>query len=85
VLVKISKNVNDPKFVGAYLDFMSRVSSQTVQDTINKLRDIALSIENIDVDLAANIMALILPHRPAGPLIKRKIKEYVMLLRHQKS
>lgn len=44
--------------------------------TINKLRDVAIRMEDFDLDISKDIMKLAHYYRPTGPFIIKKIQQY---------
>lgn len=51
---------------------------------VDKIRDLALSWEDKDLNLAAELMDLAYRYRPTGPFIQKKIVEYARLLARNK-
>lgn len=47
---------------------------------LNKIRDMAIMLEGIDIKLSYDLMSLALKHRPSGPFLRKKIQEYEEIL-----
>lgn len=47
---------------------------------IIRMRDTAVSLEDIDIQAAYQLMTLALKYRPKGPFMQRKVKEYAEII-----
>ena len=43
---------------------------------LNRIRNMAIMLEGIDIKLSYDLMSLALKHRPSGPFLRKKIQEY---------
>lgn len=59
-----------------------RMITKTSQDqaVVNSLRDSAIALENIDLELSLQLMSLAHEMRPNGPFIKNKLNNYKAIL-----
>lgn len=47
---------------------------------VNALRDMAISLENIDINVSLTLMSLAAKVRPSGPVIRKKVETYNKLI-----
>lgn len=76
-----SLEINISKFqreliVGVEGYYNSSFDFSTLNRSIDSLIKAALSIENVDIGLALDLMNLALKHRPNGPFVNSKVEKY---------
>ncbi|MFC3123101.1 glycosyltransferase family 2 protein [Agaribacter flavus] len=76
LIERITKNVTLPEVLDAKNVFMQAVVKEKKLDIANTLRELAISMEKIDLKTAQDLMAKALEYKPSGPMIKRKLQEY---------
>lgn len=75
-LKKILRNITDEKVITAYKDYSRRTTQTAKSQAVEQIRDIAMNLEHIDVNMAEKIMTLASLLRPNGKVIQKKLDEY---------
>lgn len=84
-----SNEVKENNVVSCFTDFFERYSMLSKAElvgvsskSVNSLRDAALRLEYVDLNMAYSLMLLAKLFRPEGPLINKKIEDYSILLKN---
>lgn len=73
----MKSHLDNESFENDYYGFTTKLSSKD----IDNIRNIAVKLEMIDINLAFNLMSLALDQRPSGKFIEKKVALYKKILK----
>lgn len=79
-LKNILHNVKHPDVLAAHNHFQKRIINEVRFEALSTIRELAISIESVNVELANKLMLIALELKPDGKLIQHKLAEYSKLL-----
>ena len=77
ILKSILKNVSLPQVNRVYGLFKSRTTERVVSEATNEIRDLAICLEDFELEVAAKLMAIAKEMRPEGKVINQKLNSYL--------
>lgn len=79
-LSNILNDVTLDEVVSAFRKFKNRVHAEVNSKVLNTVRELAISIEDVDVTLANKLMLLAKELKPDGKLINGKLNQYAKII-----